>query len=308
MLQFEVPDQYVTTVAFSPDGRQLVAAGAVARVDVFELPGGGQTTVPLAVGGGTLAPRFGGFILGGDYIALLSTNGEVVFVNAKRRATPTATYHADYPTTSAWAFAPGGVGAAAAGAMGIRVDWFRRPYAGAKESDLRRPRFTHRAAGQIMTRAVAFHPRGQRLLVARAAVGDPTARLDWLNMTTRLFAPAATGPVPASLLAIAPDGGRYAAAGESAVRVWTAANEPTPERVFEGAADPAALAWHPGGRVLAVGGGDGVVRLLSADTLAEAAAYDFGAGAVLSLAFAPDGLTAAAGTGRGRVVVWDVDV
>ena len=214
MLQFEVPGQDVTTVAFGPDGRQLAAAGTAGRVDVFDLAGGGQTTVTLPDPPG---PWTGGFILGGSYLFLLSTKGAVAFVNAATWVAPVA-LPAGYPSP-ARAVAPGGAGAAAAGPWGIRVDGFRRPHPRAEGPDLRRTRFEHRAVGGLGYRAVAFHPRGQKLLVARAAAGAPAARLDWLNLTTRLFAPAAAGSVPADLLAVSPDGGRYAAAGGAGVRV-----------------------------------------------------------------------------------------
>jgi WD40 repeat protein len=35
--------------------------------------------------------------------------------------------------------------------------------------------------------------------------------------------------------------------------------------------------------------------------------FDWSIGNVTALAFAPDGLTAAAGSDRGQIVIWDVD-
>jgi WD40 repeat protein len=68
------------------------------------------------------------------------------------------------------------------------------------------------------------------------------------------------------------------------------------------------LALHPSGKWLAVGQSDGTVRLFDTETWREAVAYQWPIQPVAGLAFAPDGLRAAAGGDNGRVVVWDVDL
>jgi WD40 repeat protein len=66
------------------------------------------------------------------------------------------------------------------------------------------------------------------------------------------------------------------------------------------------LAVCPDGQLVAVGMGEQVV-LLDAISLRQIAAYDFGLGPMVRVAFAPDGQTTAACGNTGRVVVFDLD-
>jgi WD40 repeat protein len=66
------------------------------------------------------------------------------------------------------------------------------------------------------------------------------------------------------------------------------------------------LAFAPDGELWALGHTDGTVRLRTRER--EVARFDWGIGRVASVAFAPDGLTCAAGGENGRIVLWDVDV
>jgi WD40 repeat protein len=69
-----------------------------------------------------------------------------------------------------------------------------------------------------------------------------------------------------------------------------------------------AVCFTPDGRTLMTACGDGFARLWNADTGELLRAYDFGIGKLYSGAFAPDGLTCAAGGETGQIVVWDVEV
>jgi WD40 repeat protein len=66
-------------------------------------------------------------------------------------------------------------------------------------------------------------------------------------------------------------------------------------------------AFSPDGTRLALACGTGGVRFLDAPTGNELQRFHWSIGAVWSVAFAPDGLTCAAGGENGQVVIWDVD-
>jgi WD40 repeat protein len=68
-----------------------------------------------------------------------------------------------------------------------------------------------------------------------------------------------------------------------------------------------ALAVHPTGARLAVGCGDGTVRTFDVKSWRELTAHKWFDRAVRALAYAPSGLTAAAGSEGGAVVVWDAE-
>jgi WD40 repeat protein len=72
---------------------------------------------------------------------------------------------------------------------------------------------------------------------------------------------------------------------------------------------PTAIAFHPGGRYLAVTCGDRTVRLHDRDAgWAITRTFEWEAGRLRSVAFNAEGTLAAAGGDTGKVVVWDVDV
>lgn len=65
--------------------------------------------------------------------------------------------------------------------------------------------------------------------------------------------------------------------------------------------------YHPKGDTLAVVDADGQARYLDPRTGSPERTFRWKRGPLYSVAFAPDGLTCAAGAGGGRVVIWDVD-
>jgi WD40 repeat protein len=69
-----------------------------------------------------------------------------------------------------------------------------------------------------------------------------------------------------------------------------------------------ALAFHPSGRYLAATDNDRTVKVYETATWGLARTFDWDVGRLRSVCFSPDGCLAAAGSDRGKVVVWDFDL
>jgi WD40 repeat protein len=67
----------------------------------------------------------------------------------------------------------------------------------------------------------------------------------------------------------------------------------------------AGLAAHPDGRLLATISGD-QVALWDAPSWQPGKTFSWKVGALRAIAFSPDGMLAAVGGAKGRVVVWDL--
>jgi WD40 repeat protein len=68
------------------------------------------------------------------------------------------------------------------------------------------------------------------------------------------------------------------------------------------------IAFHPSGRYLAATSNDETVKLYDTTTWEVARTFTWDIGRMRSIAFSPDGALAAAGSDKGKVVVWDVDL
>jgi hypothetical protein len=67
-------------------------------------------------------------------------------------------------------------------------------------------------------------------------------------------------------------------------------------------------AFHPSGKYLAATNNDATVKLYDTTTWEVARTFSWDIGRVRSIAFSRDGTLAAAGSDKGKVVVWDVDL
>jgi WD40 repeat protein len=94
------------------------------------------------------------------------------------------------------------------------------------------------------------------------------------------------------------------------IAIWTAGDlGASPTRVRNDShKDFTGLAFHPSGRYLAATSNDATVKLYDTTTWKVAQAFNWDIGRLRSVAFSPDGMLAAAGGARGKIVVWDVDL
>jgi WD40 repeat protein len=115
------------------------------------------------------------------------------------------------------------------------------------------------------------------------------------------------GPIPLSL-AFHPDGTALAATCGPTLYVW---NIPSGRPRWQITLDRTHFqqaAFTPDGRFLVAVRNDKTVRFWETQGWTQAAAFDWDIGPLVSLAIAPDGMRAAAGSKRGKVVVWDIDL
>jgi WD40 repeat protein len=122
---------------------------------------------------------------------------------------------------------------------------------------------------------------------------------------------AALGDIPfrgfPCAVLFSPDGSRLAVESGTTVYVHDAASRELPAKWTVRPCDIPGLAWSPDGRLLARADNSTTVRVYDAMTGRERMAVGEKRGRYVCVAFAPDGLTFAAGSWSGPVRVWDLD-
>jgi len=107
-------------------------------------------------------------------------------------------------------------------------------------------------------------------------------------------------------VAFAPDGTRLAALGHESLWLWEfpACRVVTshPSRKFY-----TGLAFSSDSRILATSNNDGMIRFWDSATGGAIKVFDWDMEKALCIAFSTDGTRAAAGSAKGKIVVWDLD-
>jgi WD40 repeat protein len=112
-------------------------------------------------------------------------------------------------------------------------------------------------------------------------------------------------------LAFSADGRKLAVRGGRLIWLWDMQTRQLRRTIKTGRALAGEFAFHPNGKLLAAAdaGATSVVTFWDTSTGQKANSYDWDIGKeILSLAFAADGMTAAAGSNSGKIVLWDLDV
>jgi WD40 repeat protein len=165
--------------------------------------------------------------------------------------------------------------------------------------------------------ALAFSPDGQFLAFAPSGVVGRGR-----EPAIRMVCPATNDPqgelrghaAHSTDLAFSPDGTTLAAACGDFLWAWDVAGGRALLRESVSGPDLSQtalfrfVAFTPDGAHLAATCGDKTVRFWDTQTWRQRAGFDWEVGPLMGLAFAADGMRAAAGSRTGKIVVWDVDL
>jgi WD40 repeat protein len=151
-------------------------------------------------------------------------------------------------------------------------------------------------------RAVAVHPEGRFV-----AWGTNTGKIVVTRGATRELAYTITLPSPVSRICFTADGAALLVTCEDAhLRAYELAAGHLLHDELARVGRPWAIAVHPGGSLIACGGGVGFVRLYDFHDWKVVAELPGHAEGITSLEFSPTGSSLAAGCRDGSIVLWDV--
>jgi WD40 repeat protein len=176
----------------------------------------------------------------------------------------------------------------------------------------RKPVWKTTIRGQVWSPPL-FAPKGDRFLFCehRRAARQWHAHRVTRAVTTgaELDASAPLADLPKRTI-LSPDGRKLACCTREAIRIYPATGtwKKVPTITSDNRMPFMGVAFHPSGRYLAVTSFDRTVKFYDTTTWKVARTFDWGTGRMWCIAFSPDGTLAAAGSDRGKVVVWDVDL
>lgn len=286
----------VRTVAFAPDGRSLASAGNEGKVRVWD----------LATGESIVAPKSTSYVCSlaydpdGHYLAWGEWGQEVVIwepgAPAARLLKLTKSYQ--QPRMHV-AYAPDGCFLAAVSGTVWLLEtstWESLPLSEGSANG---------------SGSVAFAPDGKTFASGHSRRGyrvtEHTVRL-WDVGKRRVVGTLVGHGTAAQAMAFSPDTRLLASACGPELFVW---DTTTREVVLRHAMDRMYfkdVAFTPDGRFLLLARNDETVRVWRTSDWGEQRTYRWELGKMVSLAIDPAGMRAAAGSDKGKIVVWDLDL
>jgi WD40 repeat protein len=159
---------------------------------------------------------------------------------------------------------------------------------------------------------LAFAPDGKTLATAHTVPNpsrsdDHSVRL-WDPTTWQVRGTLRDHGAKATAMAFSPNSRVLAVICGPVLHIWDVVTGTTLVRHKPNKQHFKDVAFTPDGRFLLLSRDDQTVRVWNTQTWREQAAFDWDIGAIVSVAVAPDGMRAAAGGEKGKIVVWDLDL
>ena len=294
----------VSSVAFSPDGRTVVAGDSTGTVIMWNLTDPARPRHVLAAHTGSVSSV--AFSPDGRTLATGSFDGQVIVWNLADLTRPRQFLAAGAGSVFSVAFSPDGRAVAAGDSDGTVIVW--------DLADPARPRqlgapHTGRAASVF---SVAFSPDGRTLATAN---DDGTALLWDLADSARPQRSLAGHTSSVNSVAFAPDGRTLATVSDDGTAlVWDLTDLARPQRLRPApsghTSKVTAVAFAPHGHTLAAASDDGTALVWDLTDLARPQplrpALTSHTGRVTAVAFAPYGHTLATAGSDATVVLWDL--
>lgn len=286
-------DDSVWAAVYSPDGKRLFVGGRGHRFELWDV----ERNALLVTRSGHPTTRCAAFSPDGATLATGGDDGAIFLCDAGSGETRmTLLRHPG--SVSALVFVDDGRTLISACDGGVVKVWDSTT--GEEQASWRE----HQQ--QIYCAAVS--PDGKWLLTGGGnwTTGDPGELLVWERKTGRVHARLAGHKLAVWAIVVAPDGKRFFSSDSSgAVKVWNF-DKLEEERTLRHSTWLRPLALSPDGATLAVGRGDGSVRLWDTTAWTERASCEGHQSFTFWLQFAPDGKTLASGGEDGAVRFWAI--